>query len=168
MSDAKPQWKAHKLVLASDYDALAQRCRELEADLAEQADLLKETSKQRDFLDRLQSDECFRREKAEAERDALARRCRELESSLQKAAFKQQADESAYSVVVQQNDALRAEVEGLRQFVDFVRHAPVSSGVCCCGDNMANHPEPMNCGHSPVDEWDHALLGWLKELGVEQ
>lgn len=33
--------------------------------------------------------------------------------------------------------------------------ASVSSGVCCCGDPMAQHASPMNCGHSPVDEWDH-------------
>lgn len=46
---------------------------------------------------------------------ALTRRCRELEEQAQHAAFRQQSDESAYSAVVRQNDALRAEVERLRQ-----------------------------------------------------
>lgn len=62
---------AGRFVLASDYDAMAQRCRELEADLAEQAARLEEASKQRDFLDKQQSDECVRREKAEAGHDIL-------------------------------------------------------------------------------------------------
>ena len=46
-----------------------------------------------------------------AERAALAQRCRELEGELQRNTFRQQSDEAAYSVVVQQNDTLRAEVE---------------------------------------------------------
>lgn len=117
----------------------------------------------------------------EAERDALAQRCRELEE--ERNHFANQAQK-----FYNERDTLRADVEQarqtaeywkaehlagnaaiekLRQFVEFVRHAPVSSGVCCCGDNMASHPDPMCSGHTPVDEWDHALSGWLKELGVE-
>lgn len=26
-----------------------------------------------------------------------------------------------------------------------------SSGVCCCGDDMKQHSNPMDCGHTPVD-----------------
>lgn len=54
--------------------------------------------------------------------------------------------------------------EMLREFVQFVKHAPVSSGTCCCGDEMDRHSDPMSCGHSPVDMWDHALDGWLKQI----
>lgn len=54
--------------------------------------------------------------------------------------------------------------EVLRKFVDFVKHAPVSSGTCCCGDSMDKHSDPMSCGHSPVDMWDHALAGWLEQI----
>lgn len=25
-----------------------------------------------------------------------------------------------------------------------------SDDVCCCGDSMKGHPDPMNCGHMPV------------------
>lgn len=55
----------------TDFSFMAKRCLELEEDLAEQAALLEEASGQRDFLDKQQSDECFRREKAEVERDTL-------------------------------------------------------------------------------------------------
>ncbi len=49
-------------------------------------------------------------------------------------------------------------------FVDFVKNAPVSSGVCCCGDSMEGHADPMSCGHSPVDQWDYSLSNWLEEI----
>jgi hypothetical protein len=55
-------------------------------------------------------------------------------------------------------------MKALREFVDFVRQAPVSSGVCCCGDDMEKHADPMSCGHAPVDQWDHSLSQWLKEI----
>ena len=29
--------------------------------------------------------------------------------------------------------------------------ATVEEGVCCCGDSMDTHAEPMDCGHWPVD-----------------
>ena len=40
----------------------------------------------------------------------------------------------------------------------FMENAPVSSGVCCCGDDMTKHPDPMWCGHNPVDMWDHSVV----------
>ena len=49
------------------------------------------------------------------------------------------------------------------RFVDFVRNAPVYSGVCCCGDEMSSHTSPMNDGHSPVDQWDYALSKFVEE-----
>lgn len=63
---------------------------------------------------------------------------------------------------------LRTRIAKFEQFVEWVKHAPVSSGVCCCGDGMKNHASPLTCGHEPVDEWDHALHGWLKELGLSK
>lgn len=50
--------------LLRENDALAQRCKELEG-------LLAEATAQREFLDKQQSDACFRREKAESERNTL-------------------------------------------------------------------------------------------------
>jgi len=45
-----------------------------------------------------------------------------------------------------------AELEGaLGGCVAAIEHADMSDGVCCCGDNMEGHSDPMNCGHSPTD-----------------
>ena len=56
----------------------------------------------------------------------------------------------------------------LREFIVFVESAPVSSGVCCCGEDMATHSSESACGHTPKDQWDHSLDLWLKELGYRQ
>lgn len=42
--------------------------------------------------------------------------------------------------------------------------APVTSGVCCCGDDMKNHPDPMSCGHTPVDQWDHTTMRIAQDM----
>lgn len=60
-------------------------------------------------------------------------------------------------------DAARELLEQCQEFVTFVRDAPVSSGVCCCGESMVGHSDPMSCGHTPVDQWDYSLSLWLKE-----
>lgn len=57
---------------------------------------------------------------------------------------------------------LEAQNAKFMQFVEWVKHAPVSSGVCCCGDDMA-HADHRN--HSAVDMRDHGLENWLRELG---
>lgn len=46
----------------------------------------------------------------------------------------------------------------------FIRHAQVSSGVCCCGDEIKGHPGGMQCGHEPVDIWDNAVAGFVEEI----
>ena len=52
-----------------------------------------------------------------------------------------------------------------KAFIEFVKNAPVSSGVCCCGNSII---EGVGCGdHSPVDQWDYSLDNWLKEILVE-
>lgn len=39
-----------------------------------------------------------------------------------------------------------------------------SAGVCCCGDNMDGHSDPMACGHSPVDMGEYSASQWLAAL----
>lgn len=46
----------------------------------------------------------------------------------------------------------------------FIQTAQVSSGVCCCGDDMKAHASPMICGHNPVDMWDHAVITWTEDI----
>ena len=48
--------------------------------------------------------------------------------------------------------ALEAALNGC---IAAIEHADMADGVCCCGDNMDNHSEPMNCGHSPVDAGEY-------------
>lgn len=50
---------------------------------------------------------------------------------------------------VNNHDALVAQAE-------VIERADMAMGVCCCGDEMANHSSPMNCGHSPVDAGDYS------------
>lgn len=58
-----------------------------------------------------------------------------------------------------------AELEAaLQQALRFIREAPVSSGICCCGDSIDGHASAWNCGHTPVDMWDDASSSLLKEL----
>jgi len=52
-------------------------------------------------------------------------------------------------------DKIIAQQARIEQLTNFIKHAQVSSGVCCCGDSMEGHPSPMTCGHSPVDMWDY-------------
>lgn len=49
----------------------------------------------------------------------------------------------------------------LRKFLGFVEAAPVGSGVCCCGDAMS---KDHHGDHSPVDQWDHSVSLWGKEI----
>lgn len=46
----------------------------------------------------------------------------------------------------------------------FMENAPVASGICCCGDEMDRHGNPMYCGHSPVDMWDNSVSLWRKDI----
>jgi len=46
-------------------------------------------------------------------------------------------------------------VEVLKACVSSLERADTAEGVCCCGDNMESHGDPMNCGHSPVDMGDY-------------
>ena len=60
--------------------------------------------------------------------------------------------------------ALNAELLEIAKSVEgMVSNCDVSSGVCCCGDFMDNHPDPMYCGHSPVDSGVYAAKSLLKK-----
>jgi len=70
--------------------------------------------------------------------------------------------EAAYLTLAAENATLRASeaaavgrvkalTEALTGCVAAIEHADMADGVCCCGDEMESHSEPMNCGHSPVD-----------------
>lgn len=48
--------------------------------------------------------------------------------------------------------------------LEFIKNAPVSSGVCCCGDDMEKHGNPMYCGHNPVDMWDHSVRCYVEDI----
>ncbi len=48
-------------------------------------------------------------------------------------------------------------VEGLVSNVDC------SSGVCCCGDSMEGHSDPMYCGHTPTDSGWYAASSLLEK-----
>ena len=61
-----------------------------------------------------------------------------------------------------------AQIEMLRE---FIARAPVSSGVCCCGEAIDGHSNPMSCGHTPVDLWDHSveqILSTTPEQALDQ
>jgi hypothetical protein len=42
-------------------------------------------------------------------------------------------------------------VEALKACVASLERAKTAEGVCCCGDDMDRHSDPMWCGHSPTD-----------------
>lgn len=48
-------------------------------------------------------------------------------------------------------DAAPDMFEALKGLLDTVERLDTSEGVCCCGDDMDAHADPMFCGHSPVD-----------------
>jgi hypothetical protein len=73
-------------------------------------------------------------------------------------------------------EALLAEaVEALKGWAAIYENCSISTGYCCCGDAMEGHANPMNCGHSPVDQGGYyasqqiesarATLAKIKEAG---
>lgn len=55
--------------------------------------------------------------------------------------------------------AARDQIEALRGALEAcvasLERADTEEGVCCCGDSMDRHSDPMSCGHSPVDMGDY-------------
>lgn len=68
-------------------------------------------------------------------------------------------------------------VEGLEQWISVHDNCEIADGVCCCGDDMIGHSEPMSCGHVATDhgayhaakvaETTRALLTEIKETPHE-
>ena len=60
---------------------------------------------------------------------------------------------AAELAAAQQREArLRAALEAC---VASLERVDTAEGVCCCGDSMDRHSDPMSCGHSPVDMGDY-------------
>lgn len=47
------------------------------------------------------------------------------------------------------------------KLLNFIEHAPVSSGVCCCGGDMENH---VSSDHPPFDQWSWSVHHWSREI----
>jgi hypothetical protein len=45
----------------------------------------------------------------------------------------------------------------------IMENCSVTTGVCCCGDDMEKHTSPMDCGHSPVDNGTYTADQWHEE-----
>ena len=62
---------------------------------------------------------------------------------------------------------LRAREAKARSLLDgwsnVAVHCDITDGMCCCGDDMKGHANPMDCGHSPVDHGAHVTDALLME-----
>lgn len=69
--------------------------------------------------------------------------------------------------LTKQRDSLASRVARLEmlteQALDIIQHCDVTEGVCCCGDDMHKHAEPMCCGHAPVDHGSYVAMLWEKD-----
>ena len=64
-----------------------------------------------------------------------------------------EAIEMQHGAVIERLSArVAALTEALEGCVAAIEHADMADGVCCCGDMMEGHSDPMSCGHSPVDQ----------------
>lgn len=45
-------------------------------------------------------------------------------------------------------------LRAINEVVEAVDAAPISTGVCCCGESMQHHSRAYDAGHTPIDEWD--------------
>lgn len=61
-------------------------------------------------------------------------------------------------------DRVKTLEAALVSAADFIESAPVSSGVCCCGSDMTTHESAMDCGHSPVDQWNYSATSKVAEM----
>jgi hypothetical protein len=70
--------------------------------------------------------------------------------------FPNEATKKAWQRVA---DVFAADLKGVR---DFLNHAPLESGVCCCGCPVEGHG--YQDGHSAVDELAYAASSWVERL----
>lgn len=65
------------------------------------------------------------------------------------------SDEELDAMTPDERDHYKARAERaedrIKDWIELVSHVSIEAGVCCCGDDMENHSNPMDCGHSPVD-----------------
>lgn len=54
--------------------------------------------------------------------------------------------------MITENDKKATLVIVLENILGILENCDISSGVCMCGDSMEHHGNPMDCGHSPVDQ----------------
>lgn len=60
-----------------------------------------------------------------------------------------------------------ARAEGVIKNAQHIfEECSVTFGVCCCGDDMEIHAEPMSCGHSPVDQGAYSVMRWQEEAST--
>jgi len=59
-----------------------------------------------------------------------------------------------------------ALVEAAGCWLNIAAHCAIEDGSCCCGDDMKNHPSPMNCGHTPVDHGSYVAAHAIKTTEV--
>lgn len=64
-------------------------------------------------------------------------------------------DRAALAALVAAAGPDAALIESLEVLLGLVDEFGIKSGVCCCGDDMARHSNPMHCGHSPVDSGEY-------------
>ena len=68
-------------------------------------------------------------------------------------AYEAQLEAEAELAAAQQREA--ALTKALEACVASLERVDTEEGVCCCGDSMDRHSDPMSCGHSPVDMGDY-------------
>jgi hypothetical protein len=77
------------------------------------------------------------------------------------------ADRANAAAVIEQDRAeLVAEIERLRKLLlnaaDWLKDAPIESGICCCGDPIEGHS--YYSGHSPVDAVQYSAMQLREEI----
>ena len=70
-------------------------------------------------------------------------------------------DSAANALLMSKAPKLYAALESV---LGFLRHAPLESGVCCCGNPIDGHG--YGDGHSPVDELQYHAGGLADELAA--
>lgn len=63
-----------------------------------------------------------------------------------------------------ENEMLRGLVSSAESIFD---NCQISAGICCCGDNMEGHSDPMSCGHSPVDMGAYSTDQWISAISKQ-
>lgn len=82
-------------------------------------------------------------------------------------------DDHVANAIVQRNiaeDKLKKAITALNFYQTIFEQCDITTGVCCCGENMETHSEPMDCGHTPVDQGvysAHNHYKHVKELLLE-